>query len=61
MELKEQKKYDYKSLNEFTNLDEIKKKLEEIKKENNDLYLENKEKIDLFLDNFDNKDKEGLN
>lgn len=59
--VKRTKKYDYKSLNEFTNLDEIKKKLEEIKKENNDLYLENKEKIDLFLDNFDNKDKEGLN
>lgn len=59
--VKRTKKYNYKNLNDFTNLDEIKKKLEEVKKENNDLYLANKETIDLFLNNFDNKDTEVLN
>ena len=38
----------------------MKKKLEEIRKQNNELYKNNKESIDLFLDNFDKKDKGDL-
>ena len=51
------KKFNYKSLNDFIDLSEIKLKLEEIKKQDSQLYKNNKEAIELFLDNFENKDK----
>ncbi len=54
------KKFNYKSLADFLDLEQIKTKLEEIKKQNSEEYKNNKETIDLFLDNFDNKDKGDL-
>src|SRR3990167_4888183 len=54
------KKFNYKSVNDFIDLKEIKTKLEEVKKQDNELYKSNKESIDLFLDNFDKKDKGDL-
>lgn len=54
------KKFNYKSINDFIDLEEMKKRLEEIRKQNNELYINNKESIDLFLDNFDKKGKGDL-
>lgn len=54
------KKFNYKSVNDFIDLEEMKKKLEEIRKQDNEPYKNNKESIDLFLDNFDKKDKGDL-
>lgn len=51
------KKFNYKSLSDFLDLEQIKTKLEEIKKQNSAEYSNNKESINLFLDNFDKKDK----
>ena len=51
------KKFNYKSLSDFLNLDQIKTKLEGIKKQNSEQYNGNKEAIDLYLDNFEKKDK----
>jgi predicted KAP-like P-loop ATPase len=51
------KKFNYKNLNDFLGLEQIKTKLEEIKKQNSEEYNSNKETVDLFLDNFDKKDK----
>jgi len=52
------KKFNYKSLKNFAELDYIKIRLEKVKTENNDLYEENKEIIDLYLGNYDSKYKE---
>jgi len=52
------KKFNYKSLENFAELDYIKIRLEKVKTENNDLYEENKEIIDFYLGNYDNKYKE---
>ena len=52
------KKFNYKSLGDFVELDNIKSKLEKVKSENNDLYKKNKQMIDFYLGNYDNKDKE---
>ena len=54
------KKFNYKSLADFIDLDQIKTKLEEIKKQNSEEYNSNKETVDLFLDNFNKKDKGDL-
>lgn len=54
------KKFNYKSLCDFIDLAKIKLKLEEMKKQNSELYENNIETIDLFLDNFENKDKGDL-
>ncbi|CAG0971186.1 hypothetical protein METP3_01499 [Methanosarcinales archaeon] len=52
------KKFNYKSLGDFAELDNIKTRLEKVKNENNDLYEKNKQMIDLYLGNYDTK--EGL-
>ena len=52
------KKFNCKSLGDFVELDNIKSKLEKVKSENNDLYKKNKQMIDFYLGNYDNKDKE---
>ena len=52
------KKFNYKSLEDFAELDYIKIRLEKVKIENNDLYEENKEIIDCYLGNYDSKYKE---
>jgi len=53
------KRFNYKSLKEFTTeLDSIKTRLEKIKEENKELYKSNKEVVDMFLINFENKDKQ---
>ena len=58
------KKVIYKNLSEdlsdFLDLEQIKRKLEEIKKQNSEEYNSNKKIVDLFLDNFDKKDKGDL-
>lgn len=54
------KKFNYKSLNDFIDLAKIKLKLEEMKKQDNEQYKNNKEAIELFLDNFGKKDKGDL-
>lgn len=56
--VKIEKKFNYKSLNDFIDVDQVKEKLEEIKRQNTELCKNNKEAIDLFLDNFDKKEKE---
>jgi hypothetical protein len=54
------KKFNYKSLGDFLDLSEVKTKMEELRKQNADMYKKDKEAIDLFLDNFDKKDKETI-
>ncbi|MCA9385937.1 hypothetical protein KC717_04790, partial [Candidatus Dojkabacteria bacterium] len=54
------KKFDYNSLANFLDLDLVKTKLEEIKIQNSLEYRKDKETIDLFLNNFDKKDKSEL-
>lgn len=54
------KKFNYKSLGDFLDLKSVKTKLEEIKKQDAEPYKSNKETIDLFLNNFDKKDKGDL-
>jgi predicted KAP-like P-loop ATPase len=51
------KRFNYKSLSDFLNLEELKTKLETIRKENSEQYQTNKEAIDLFLNNFNKKDQ----
>lgn len=51
------KKFNYESLRNFVELETIKSRLEKIKTENNDLYNENKQLIDLYLGYYDTKDK----
>lgn len=53
-------KFNYKSLENFAELNAVKLKLESIKRENIDLYKKNKKVIDLFLDNIDKKDSVDL-
>ena len=52
------KKFNYKSLGDFIELDDIKTRLENIINKNNDLYKENKQLIDFYLENYDTKDKD---
>lgn len=54
------KKFNYKSLSNFADLENIKALIEKIKEENPPLYEDNKETFDLFLNNFDIRDKEDL-
>ena len=51
------KRFNYKSLSDFLDLEELKTKLEGIKEENSEQYQNNKEAIDLFLNNFNKKDQ----
>jgi predicted KAP-like P-loop ATPase len=51
------KRFNYKSLGDFFDLDQLKTKFEEMKKKDAELYRTNNEIIDLFLVNFDKKDK----
>ena len=51
------KKFNYKSLGDFAELNNIKEKLENVRNANNDLYKENKQMIDFYLENYSNKDK----
>lgn len=51
------KKFNYKGFGDFLNLEQTKTKLEGIKNQNTELYKNNKAVVDLFLDNFDKKDK----
>ncbi len=46
------KKFNYKSLGVFVALDDVKKRIETIKSDNGSNYTDNKEIIDMFLDNF---------
>lgn len=52
------KKFNYKSLCDFIDLSELKLRIEAIKRPDDEQYKSNKETVDLFLDNFDKKDKE---
>lgn len=52
------KGFNYQSLNHFSNLDNIKLKLESIKSQNSDLYKKHAETIDFFLDNFDQRNNQ---
>jgi predicted KAP-like P-loop ATPase len=54
------KKFNYKSLSDFLDLEQIKTKLETLRSQDAELYKENKETVDLYLDNFDKKDKGDL-
>jgi len=54
------RKFNYKSLSNFLDLEQIKTRLEEIKNQKPELYKDNKVVVDLFLDNFDKKDKGDL-
>lgn len=54
------KKFNFNSLNDFIDLSEIKSRLEEIKNQNSELYKNNKDLIDLFFNNYDNKDRGDL-
>jgi len=49
---KKQKQFNYKSLNDFTSSSEIKVRIEDIKNSRSLLYLDNKDIIDMFLENF---------
>ena len=51
-----EKMFNFKSLSDFFDLDEIKTRLEEIKKQGSEDYSGNREAIDLYLDNFHKKD-----
>ncbi len=51
------KKFNYKNLCDFIDIDEVMAKLEEIKKQDNKVYKDNKQTIDIFLDNYNKKDK----
>jgi len=55
--VKVSKKFNYKSLGDFVDINDVKVKFEEIKKQDNKLYKDNRQAIDLFLDNFNNRDK----
>lgn len=52
---KKTRKFNYKSLEDFTSPDEIKTRLENIKNSGQSTYIDNKELIDMFLDNFGKK------
>lgn len=54
------KKFNYKSLSDFLDLEQIKTKLEAVRSQDAELYKENKETVDLYLNNFDKKDKGDL-
>lgn len=53
--IKMTQRFNYKSLGDFIDTVEVKKKLEGIKQQNNALYQTNKEVVDLFLDNYEGK------
>lgn len=53
-----EKKFKYKELNSFINLKQIKQRLEKVKATKTNLYVNNKAVLDLFLGNFDDKDKD---
>jgi hypothetical protein len=53
------KRFYYKELNDFGDLNEIKTRIKEIKN-NQPLYEKHKSAIDLFLENFDKRDKDPL-
>lgn len=55
--VKNNKEFNYKSLKDFYDPEEIRNRLKEIKDTNISLYEVNREIIDLFLDNFDRKDQ----
>lgn len=48
--------FNYKSLGDFVDIDNIKSRFEKIKSENNDLHKENKQIVDFYLENYDHKD-----
>lgn len=50
------KQFNYKNLRDFVDIENIKSRLEKIKNENNDLYKENKQTIDFYLENYDKQD-----
>ena len=52
---KKTRKFNYKSLGDFISPDEIKTRLENIKNSGQSTYTDNKELIDMFLDNFGKK------
>ena len=52
---KKKRAFDYEGLNRFISADQTKTRLEEIKKSNSQLYLDNQEMINMFLDNFGKK------
>ena len=52
---KKTKSFNYKSLENFTSTEEAKKRLEDIKTANDSVYINNKDLIDMFLDNFGKK------
>jgi predicted KAP-like P-loop ATPase len=54
------KKFNYKSLENYEELSNIKSRLEKVQQENSDLYQRKKEVIDLFLENYDKKDSKDL-
>lgn len=54
------KKFNYNSLRDFFDLEQIKTKLEAVKSQDTELYKENKETVNLYLNNFDKKDKGDL-
>nr|NJM04346.1 hypothetical protein [Desulfobacula sp.] len=51
------KEFNYKNLSDFFDLEQMKARLDKIKRQNNKLYNDKKDIIDLFLDNFDQQDK----
>ena len=55
------KRFNYKSLGYFFDLDHLKTKFEEIKKQGSEIYKINNEIIDQFLENFDQKDNRDFN
>lgn len=52
---KKTRKFNYKSLEDFASPDEIKTRLENIKSVGQPVYVDNKELVDMFLDNFGKK------
>jgi predicted KAP-like P-loop ATPase len=52
---KKKKSFDYEGLNKFISADQVKVRLEELKKSNSQSYLDNQEMINMFLDNFGKK------
>lgn len=51
------KKFNYKSLQDFVDLEQVKNRLNKIKSSNGDIYINNDEIINMFLDNYDKRDE----
>lgn len=49
------KSINYKGLNEFIDMEQIKSRLETVRSSHDEVYSENKEIVDMFLDNFNNQ------